>query len=94
MPIRIDTKLEPWINSLKESLLQLFPLPPGLEVVPDGIPDPRVKILEAVTSSFPSEDQPTKGYFTATVASNTRITAADWYQDVRHFELDFEEDLQ
>lgn len=75
-------------------LLQLFPLPPGLEVVPEGVPEPRVRILEAVTSPLPSEDRPIKGYFTATVASNTRITAADWYQDVRHYDLDFEEDIQ
>ena len=30
----------------------------------------------------------------AAVKVNDRITAQDWFQDVRHIELDFEEDIK
>ncbi len=33
-------------------------------------------------------------YHHATLKCNKRITAEDWYQDVRHFQFSFEEDIQ
>lgn len=75
-------------------LLKLFPLPPGVEIAPEGIPEPRVSILDVDAPALPPEVADTKGHYTATVTANTRITAPDWYQDVRHFDLDLEEDIE
>ena len=74
-------------------LLQLFPLPPGLEVLP-GNPEPRVSIADGDTASLASDATCIPGYYTATISTNSRITAPDWYQDVRHFELTFDEDIE
>jgi hypothetical protein len=35
-----------------------------------------------------------RNFHAATVKSNTRITADGWYQDVRHFEFEFGDDIQ
>lgn len=85
--------MEPWTKTLSDELLKLFPLPPGLEIAPDGIPEPRASIVDCTTPLSP-EATHHLGYFTVTVSKNTRITAAAWYQDVRHFELDASEDLE
>ncbi|EKM52756.1 uncharacterized protein PHACADRAFT_164681 [Phanerochaete carnosa HHB-10118-sp] len=90
----LDGALDPWIESLSDALLNLFPLPPGLEVKPGGIPEPRVSIIEGQPAALPPDTGLFKGYYTATVSRNTRITASEWYQDVRHFDLDFDEDLE
>ena len=82
------------MKTLSDTLLELFPLPPGLEVKPDGIPEPRVSIIDAEPASLPPAAGCFKGYHTATIFSNTRTTAPDWYQDVRHLDLDFDEDIE
>lgn len=33
-------------------------------------------------------------YHQATVMTNRRITSSDWYQDVRHLEFDFQDDIK
>ncbi|KAH9837670.1 riboflavin synthase domain-like protein [Rhodofomes roseus] len=94
----IDGAFEPWLRKLSEALLEFYPLPPGLEVqTADSLPLPRVSILDADASTpapcrTPLDDDPQ--HYTATVSCNRRITAEDWYQDVRHFELDFDEDVR
>ncbi|EKM53089.1 uncharacterized protein PHACADRAFT_259251 [Phanerochaete carnosa HHB-10118-sp] len=89
----MDGALDPWMKSLSDTLLELFPLPSGLEIKPDVILEPRVSIIEGEPAALWPDTGLFKGYHTATVSSNTRITAPDWYQDVRHFDLDFDEDL-
>ena len=74
-------------------LLQLYPLPPGVEVVPPN-PEPRVSIADAKAASLAPEATSIPGYYTATIVGNTRITAPDWQQDVRHFDLEFDEDIE
>lgn len=48
------------------------------------------------TNSKSSNDPLTEDpdYHNATLKSNTRITASDWFQDVRHLEFTFDEDIQ
>lgn len=41
---------------------------------------------------WPVADVP--GYYEATLSANERITAEGWNQDVRHFEFDFDDDIQ
>ncbi|KAI0087697.1 riboflavin synthase domain-like protein [Irpex rosettiformis] len=93
----IDGALDPWIKKLTKDLLTAFPLPPGLEVIPDGKPPPRVAITElnGRNSKGPVEtvEETESGCFASTVARNVRITSQDWYQDVRHLEFDFDQDI-
>jgi len=90
--------LEPWSESIAETLLRLHPLPPSVHVIPaERIPPPRVSMGESTPDALdkfvdPLEDD--KTFHTAIVKSNRRITANDWYQDVRHLEFDFEDDIQ
>jgi hypothetical protein len=83
---------------ITEALLQLRPLPPGINVVPaDQLPPPRVSMHQSTADALekcvdPLEDDTT--FHVATVRSNRRITADDWYQDVRQFDFDFGEDIQ
>ena len=75
-----------------KALLELFPLPASAKVGSgDVVPPPRVIIRnepaynnEQVTDPLDEDEK----YHTVTVRKNDRITAADWYQDVRHIELD------
>lgn len=93
----IDGALDPWLEKLSTQLLATFPLPPGVAVLPDGKPLPRVHVVEGYDPSLAVGKLSISGrqdYLTATIARNDRITAQDWYQDVRHFDLDFDEDLE
>lgn len=93
--LRIDGALISWLEKLSTSLLELFPLPSGVEVSLDGnsLPPPRVSMVPEVDASpnetnlFPPE------YHFATLISNERTTSQDWYQDVRHIEFEFDQDI-
>ncbi|KAI0728825.1 riboflavin synthase domain-like protein [Fomitopsis betulina] len=93
----IDGALEPWLRELTGTLSKLFPMPPGLDVQSaDGLPPSRVSMTDADATTLavcvdPLDNDPQ--HHIATVSCNRRITAEDWFQDVRHFELDFDEDV-
>lgn len=95
---RIDGALEPWLRELTGTLSKLFPMPPGLDVQSaDGLPPSRVSMTDADATTLavcvdPLDNDPQ--HHIATVSCNRRITAEDWFQDVRHFELDFDEDVR
>lgn len=86
------------MEGLLEELLELYPLPPGVEIVSaDEVPPPRVSLEETTLTALeecidPLEEDET--FHTATVKQNKRLTADDWYQDVRHLEFDFDDDVQ
>jgi sulfite reductase alpha subunit-like flavoprotein len=86
------------MEDLLEELLESYPLPPGVEVVSaDEVPPPRVALEETTLTALeecidPLDDDET--FHTATVKENKRITATDWYQDVRHLEFDLNDDIQ
>lgn len=88
--------LDPWISQLSTQLLEVFPLPLGVELLPETIPAPRVSIVDSpdLSSLSLSGTKADDGYRTVTLTKNERITAEDWYQDVRHFDFDFDEDIQ
>ena len=86
------------MKQLAAALTEIFPLPNGIEPeLPDALPPSRVSISDAQPGSQPSrrdalsEDD---AYHLATVTCNTRMTAHDWNQDVRHFEFSFKDDIQ
>ncbi|KAG5351497.1 hypothetical protein C0989_006232 [Termitomyces sp. Mn162] len=100
-PLGLDGAFQPWTKSLLSSLLSLFPLPLGTEVISEtSIPPSRVVIQdfqEHITQPAPATpraniDDPLQtddAFYTATVRTNKRTTAEGWYQDVRHFDLEF-----
>ncbi|PPQ97555.1 hypothetical protein CVT26_002340 [Gymnopilus dilepis] len=96
-PLGIDGALLPWTEGLLKTLLDISPLPPGVEVEPSNtLPSARVSLKPTSQSILDSSVDPLKSdtlYHTATVKKNARITAEDWYQDVRHFEFDFSDDI-
>lgn len=101
--LRIDGAFEPWKVKLSEALLQIFPLLPDVEptISDEALPPPRVTIVkEEKASSSNSSNSAVdllledKRYHNATLARFDRITASDWYQDVRHIEFDFAQDVQ
>lgn len=95
---RIDGALEPWITQLLDALLNMYPLSPPLELIPAGqLPPPRVKFRRASLGDLDGAPEPLEladNYYLATVGRNSRITSQDWFQDVRHLEFDFVDDIQ
>ncbi|KAG2078524.1 riboflavin synthase domain-like protein [Suillus decipiens] len=92
----IDGALDPWIECLLEVLIQLYPLPHQQDNVPAGRPPPRVSLSNLASSALLDPDpldEDTK-FHTASVKCNRRITAEDWFQDERHFEFSFEDDIK
>ncbi|KIJ64288.1 hypothetical protein HYDPIDRAFT_133001 [Hydnomerulius pinastri MD-312] len=91
----VDGVLDPWIEQLLETLLQLYPLDGPLEkLTPLGKPPSRT-----VTTNVPPATRCVdpldldESYWDATLQCNRRITAVDWFQDVRHFEFASDRDL-
>ena len=85
------------MEEMFETLLTNYPLPDSLQVLPASqLPDPRISIAvqeeATVTPLLPEE--PATVYHDAVLIKNERITAPDWYQDVRHLTLTFKEDLK
>jgi sulfite reductase alpha subunit-like flavoprotein len=92
LSLSIDGALDPWMAQLRETLLDIYPLSPGLEVLEEtGTPPPRVQMKKA-SAPISIMDHHPPGHI-ATVRCNQRITAQDWYQDVRHIEFSFNEEL-
>ncbi|KAJ7914880.1 hypothetical protein B0H13DRAFT_2232043 [Mycena leptocephala] len=79
----VDGALESWTEKILQTLLLNYPLPPNVEIIPAAtIPPPRVSMARIPC------------FYSATVKCNTRITAEDWYQDVRHLEFDFKDEIR
>lgn len=80
-----------------DALLRLFPLPPHLSPLPaEELPTPRVALLPANSEELQSTPDPlvfNDRYYIFELVKNERITADDWYQDVRHFEFQCQDDL-
>ena len=77
----------------------MFPLPPEVDPISvDKCPPPRVLLKDMAQSIWdPSYFDSAKTETTShkvVVKVNDRITAQDWFQDVRHIELDFEDDIK
>ncbi|KAJ6460363.1 hypothetical protein C8R47DRAFT_1161017 [Mycena vitilis] len=94
-PLGVDGALLSWIDKMLQSLLLRYPLPDNVEIIPpDTIPSARASMVEDASMTTPPSLQANRGFHWATVKCNTRITAEDWYQDVRHLEFDFEDELR
>ncbi|XP_015427833.1 PREDICTED: NADPH-dependent diflavin oxidoreductase 1, partial [Myotis davidii] len=72
-----DGAIDPWLHSLWEKVLGLYPVPPDLGMIPPGVP-------QADPPSPPSEQRP----FLARMVANQRVTGPSHFQDVRLIEFD------
>ncbi|KAF8599889.1 riboflavin synthase domain-like protein [Ceratobasidium sp. AG-I] len=89
-PRGLDGTMEPWTASLFGRVMEMYPLPPGVEVLSNrGLYPPTLHITPCSTEplSSPAPDR-TRSLFApthdVTLTQNIRITKDDWYQDVRH----------
>lgn len=94
-----DAVIDPWLKSLWEKVLMLYPLPVGQNLIKDEEPLPPryvFNFLDGATerdnslmdvrnnSGPPSSAHP----FPARVVFNRRVTSPSHFQDVRHIEFD------
>eukprot|EP01083_Nonionella_stella_P110223 322366_1 len=95
-----DHALNKWLPQLLNSLMVLFPLPPGLEIIPnDKVHPPKYKVeIHADSTSSSTSESPFEYAtgntitrpFSSKLLINERLTHQEHFQDVRRirFELD------
>ncbi|KAJ7510327.1 hypothetical protein B0H11DRAFT_2152489 [Mycena galericulata] len=94
-PLGVDGALGPWVDKFLHALLSTYPLPHHLEIIPaTTMPPARASMARDTTFAAGSSLSEIPGFHPATVRCNRRITAEDWYQDVRHLEFDFDDEIQ
>lgn len=75
----------------------MYPLPDGaIPSTISGLPLPRVtmKLKDESDPSTPDPLSLDKQYHMAKLRCNRRITSPGWYQDVRHIELSFDDEIR
>ncbi|ORX46531.1 riboflavin synthase domain-like protein [Hesseltinella vesiculosa] len=84
----LDGALLPWIDGLWANVMAKYPLPDGVARILDTEllpPSYSLTFMDDVAdASLLNEPRNQPGEFDMTVQSNTRMTAADHFQDVRH----------
>ncbi|KIV99399.1 uncharacterized protein PV09_08942 [Verruconis gallopava] len=101
-PEGIDGSFIPWLTQLRQRLLEQYPLPDGVEAIPDDVQlEPKWILqevegtVEGISSGVPIEpaDEPPDGPpsgIPAILVSNERVTPVAHWQDVRHLCLDLQ----
>ncbi|KAI8806427.1 hypothetical protein BJ742DRAFT_816786 [Cladochytrium replicatum] len=103
-PRGLDGGLDPWINKLWEKIGDIWPETKLLPVTTDVLPPPSFNIRLAELESSrqtnvgPSEVPESASarqakWLNGTIAFNTRMTAEDHFQDVRHIGTNFSEEV-
>ncbi|KAI9316606.1 hypothetical protein BX666DRAFT_2019230 [Dichotomocladium elegans] len=88
----LDGGLDPWLSAIWERIMEKYPLPDGVGVIPEEVllePTFRIEMIseqESVNMGVQSKPL-ADGEFSMHVKSNDRITAQDHFQDVRHLVL-------
>ncbi|KAK6336125.1 NAPDH-dependent diflavin reductase [Orbilia brochopaga] len=92
----VDGAFVPWVEGLSTKLLELFPLPAGVDPIPSHQLLPPKLTVEVddgkpayTSTSYAADISIDRGpsSFTVTVDKNERVTAATHFQDVRHLTL-------
>ncbi|XP_016042948.1 NADPH-dependent diflavin oxidoreductase 1 isoform X2 [Erinaceus europaeus] len=96
-----DAAVDPWLHELWEKVLRLYPILPGLDVIPPGVPLPSTFTLrflqEAPTACSEEQHAATTDPantpselqpFLAPMVTNQRVTGPSHFQDVRLIEFD------
>lgn len=90
---RLDGAFEPWVDILLEAILRLFSIPDTKPIASTSeLPPPRV-ILNSLEGEVDFPPMYPSGSLSVTLNQNHRITAQDWNQDVRHIELESQQDI-
>ena len=95
--LRIDGALNTWLDQLSSALLKIYPQQDVvISGAPMGLPPPRValELNGRARSNIQDTLSLDERYHMAKVQCNRRITSHDWYQDVRHMEFSFEDDIR
>jgi sulfite reductase alpha subunit-like flavoprotein len=93
----VDGALVPWLKSLWDAIFDKWPLEPGLQIISDdtlrmffciilATPSFRIKFLDADNIPEISSINDPNGIM-GRVVQNSRLTAPDHFQDIRHVEL-------
>ncbi|USP77853.1 hypothetical protein yc1106_05127 [Curvularia clavata] len=106
-PEGIDGSFLPWSTKLRQHLLEAYPIPNGVEPIPDNVLlDPKWLLESADKISITSNDQEANGQLsdvpppdllnipgglTAKITRNERVTPSDHWQDVRHIKFEIPE---
>ena len=103
---RTEGPFDEWFPAVFEALEKLLHKSPGELEDANARPYPRIRLLDATVShedgKFASNSgQPSRSIVDlphsrhdVMVKVNRRMTAEDWYQDVRHIELELEEQIE
>ncbi|CRG87115.1 putative NADPH reductase tah18 [Talaromyces islandicus] len=94
-PEGLEGTFLPWATELRKFLLEKYPLPSGVQPIPDDVHLPPKWILEEVragsssgtyipATSFEVDSRPIPDTLTATLTLNKRVTPENHWQDVRH----------
>ena len=93
-PEGIDSTFLPWLKALLERLLEMWPLPEGVQKIPDDAPLPREYVLEfdhpetmkkSIVPGLSTDIYISRpNSHLATVHQNERVTSKTHWQDVRH----------
>ncbi|PKK76336.1 riboflavin synthase domain-like protein [Rhizophagus irregularis] len=82
----IDGTLDPWLEGLWKVLMEMHPLPSGLDVLHTDVLYPsfhfHIEFVDLDSENIANHDK-----IYARLVKNERITAHDHYQDVRHIEF-------
>ncbi|KAH7100415.1 riboflavin synthase domain-like protein [Auriculariales sp. MPI-PUGE-AT-0066] len=89
----VDGAFEPWLESLFETLLQMFPIPQSKDILPDGQLEPARVAFETTDLPKVLSWKELPHHYFCTLSQNTRMTEPDWTQDVRHLVFDFQDNI-
>ena len=94
----MDGSLDPWLKIVWEEIMEKYPLPVGVDMIPEDVllsPGLRVELLSDETTSDDATEQQQhietpnlENEFDMVVKSNERITDTKHFQDVRHLVLE------
>ena len=95
---RLDGSLDPWLKIVWEEIMEKYPLPAGVDIIPEDVllsPSLRVELLSNETTLNDTtkheqriEPHNLESEFDMVVKSNERITDTKHFQDVRHLVLE------
>ncbi|KAI7853564.1 hypothetical protein BDC45DRAFT_510561 [Circinella umbellata] len=94
----LDGSLDPWLKIVWEEIMEKYPLPAGVDIIPEDVllsPSLRVELLSNETTLNDTtkheqriEPHNLESEFDMVVKSNERITDTKHFQDVRHLVLE------
>ena len=95
-----DFVIDPWLTALWTKMLEMFPLPVGLEPISsDVLPPPKYKVIFGQSENGFGDNQdsgnygPNKPYY-AKLLSNQRQTSQGHFQDTRLIEFEISQGLE